>query len=66
MDDLKRVLRALVEQGWRIEQSRGGHWKCYPPRGRYLVVVSGTPSDRRAVRNAVATLRRHGFIWPRR
>ena len=51
------------EQGWRIERTRGGHWRFVPPDPtREIVVMSGTASDWRAVRNFRAALRRSGLV----
>jgi hypothetical protein len=53
------VERAARAQGWRIEQ-RGKHRSWYGPSGG-IVVSSASPSDRRALRNHLAMLRRFGF-----
>lgn len=56
--DLATLLRLLVRQGWRIEPTRRGHFKCYAPCGS--VVIAGGSGDWRALRNSKALLRRHG------
>ena len=43
--------------GWRIERTSGGHLRFKKP-GRQIVHTSSTPSDWRAVRNALAMLTR--------
>lgn len=63
-----REVEALAEiaraQGWRIERTRGGHWRFVPPDPtRDIVVMSGTASDWRAVRNFRAALRRSGLVF---
>jgi hypothetical protein len=60
MIETDALLAALRRQGWRIE-SGGRHHKCYSPDSG-LVVVSKTPGDHRSLRNAVAELKRHGFV----
>lgn len=43
--------------GWSISLTNGGHLRFTKP-GRPLIHTSSTPSDWRAVRNALATLAR--------
>jgi predicted RNA binding protein YcfA (HicA-like mRNA interferase family) len=64
--DLAKIIAALEHQGWRVERTRKGHWRCFAPTGEGIVHLPGTPSDRRALANAVADLRRYGFQWPPR
>jgi predicted DNA-binding transcriptional regulator AlpA len=59
VDETKAVVAALIAQGWRVE--RGKHYKAFAPDGKSLVVLSATPGDRRAIRNAIGQLRR-GWI----
>jgi hypothetical protein len=58
--DVKKLFAAAQAQGWRVEVGRG-HFKLYAPDGVGRVTISGTPSDRRALANAIAYMRRHGF-----
>lgn len=54
--------RALArKRGWRIEQRGSGHLAWFPPDGGRFVITSSTPSDHRAVLNALADLRRAGL-----
>jgi hypothetical protein len=62
-DDLRKVLKAAREQGWRIESGRKGQLKLYAPDGVNIVTLHQTPSDRRALKNAIAIMRRYGFEW---
>jgi predicted RNA binding protein YcfA (HicA-like mRNA interferase family) len=56
--DLKELLRAAEARGWRVDATRrGGHVRLVHPDGG-VVVASGTPSDRRALANLKAMLRR--------
>ena len=55
--DLKQVLRQAEAQGWRVQPTRGGHWKLTHPGGG-IVVTSSSPSDHRALANVRAQLRR--------
>jgi predicted RNA binding protein YcfA (HicA-like mRNA interferase family) len=55
---LKELLRAAEARGWQLELTRrGGHVRLVHPDGG-VVVASGTPSDRRALANLKAMLRR--------
>jgi hypothetical protein len=60
---VRRILRALERQGWRLKFGR--HVKAIPPDPTKAIVVSAaTGSDHRGVTNWVADLRRSGFRWP--
>lgn len=56
---LKALLKAVKDAGWPIEQTKKGHHLIRPPSGP-LILVSGTPSDWRGLKNARAQLRRAG------
>lgn len=59
--DWDEIRRASEQQGWRWTRTKRGHWQGYAPDGRTIVTVGGTPSDRRALDNALARMRRAGF-----
>jgi hypothetical protein len=61
-DELRKVLKAAEDQGWRIEPTKKG-WKLYAPDGVNIVIVHNTPSDHRALKNTIARMRQYGFIW---
>ena len=64
MDELAAVINEARKQGYRVEQTRNGHWEFKSPdRTRRPVYAAGTPSDWRAIRNLIAELRRAGFRW---
>lgn len=63
--DLRKIAKALREQGFETEVNRKGHLMVYRD-GRLVTTFSGTASDWRAMRNAVAQARRAGFKWPPR
>ena len=54
--DLRRLIKVAEDQGWTCERAHGGHWKFR--KGRKLVVVSNSPSDRRTMQNTIHDLRR--------
>lgn len=63
-NDLRKVLKALEDQGFLLTRSSRGHWLIDTPDGRRVAVLAGTPSDHRSLKNAIARLRRAGFRWP--
>lgn len=53
----RELVRLARDLGWSAELTRGGHVRLVKP-GCGPVFVASTPSDRRAHRNALATLKR--------
>ena len=60
--EIRELVRELERQGWRVEPTKGGHFRAFPPQGSPVVLPS-TPSDRRALANTIALLRARGFVW---
>jgi hypothetical protein len=58
--EFTELLRAVEAQGGTIKKIKGG-CQIFALNGIDIVTVHGTPSDRRALANAVAELRRAGF-----
>jgi hypothetical protein len=57
----QRQLRSLASAyGWSLEHTRGGHLKLTHPAAAVPIFTASTPSDRRALRNVRAELRRRG------
>lgn len=63
--DTRKVLKALEEDGFVVRRAKSGHPMVYKD-GVLISTFSGTASDSRAFRNALAPLKRAGFVWPRR
>jgi hypothetical protein len=63
--ELRELLRAVDAQGGTIRKIKNGY-QVFAPNGIDIVTLHGTPSDRRALANAVAELRRAGFTLRRR
>lgn len=61
--DLKKIVKALRAAGYDVSPTRRGHIRVSRD-GRAVTTFSGTASDWRAHRNALAALRRDGFQWP--
>lgn len=62
--EVAKILGELDRQGFTAKMGGSGHWKIYNPQGRLITVLPATPSDHRGLRNAIAVLRRAGFVWP--
>jgi predicted RNA binding protein YcfA (HicA-like mRNA interferase family) len=63
--DEAELERAALDQGWTVERTKRGHRRFVPPDPtRRIVIGSGTPGDRRAIRNLLAQLRRESLVWP--
>ncbi len=61
--DLDKIIRAARDQGWEVERTQKSHWSFTNPDGA-TYITSGTASDVRSVRNALAGLVRLGLQWP--
>ncbi len=58
------IRKAAQRQGWRVEPTKKG-WLLIPPdKTKPAVTMHNTPSDHRAEKNLIATLRRSGLVWP--
>lgn len=64
---MQEIIRALEKEGAIVTRGRGGHYKIRHPETRRSVNIPSTPCDGRSVLNAVARLRRIGFLssWQR-
>lgn len=60
---MQAVLREARDQNWVVEKTSSGHWKCKAPDGKTTVILSGTASDKRSIKNGIARMRQAGFIW---
>lgn len=61
LEDLKR---SALAQGWRYSKTSGGHHQFYAPNKHDIVTIAGTPSDHRGWHNAMASMRRAGYVEP--
>lgn len=57
--EARQLMRRLRKLGLQVEQTHGDHYRISDPRrpGPW-VICSGTPSDRRAIKNVEAQVRR--------
>lgn len=61
--DTRKVLAAAEKQGFTVRYTTDGHPMVYLGR-TFVSKAAMTPGDRRGLRNLIAALRRHGFVWP--
>jgi predicted RNA binding protein YcfA (HicA-like mRNA interferase family) len=62
--DFRDVVKQAEIQGFVVSRTKKGHWQFVPPDStQKIVTAGGTPSDRRAILNLIASLRRAGFLW---
>jgi hypothetical protein len=64
--ELKALIGKIEAQGGSVRQTRGAHYEVKCPdrskcQGTGIVVLAGTASDHRSLRNGVSQLRRCGF-----
>lgn len=60
--DIKDIVKAAGKQGWTIERTKGNHIKLTPPDPTMSqVILPGTPSDWRSLKNVTSQLRRAGL-----
>lgn len=61
--EMRKIAKALERQGFDVKVTKRGHISVSKD-GRFVVVFAGTPSDWRGMRNALAAMKRAGFVWP--
>jgi predicted RNA binding protein YcfA (HicA-like mRNA interferase family) len=61
--ELKKVLEAAEEQGWRVKRLKSGHYMLFSPDGINKVTMAGTAGNTEALNNELSRLRRYGFQW---
>lgn len=57
--DVEQLIRRLEDHGCTVVRTKRGHWRVLIPGGG-LYFMAASPSDSRAVANAIAGLRRKG------
>lgn len=63
-NDTRQLIKALKAQGFLVERTGKNHWTVRNAAGERVATIAGTPSDRRSWKNALAPLKRAGFVWP--
>lgn len=59
---MRKVYKALKDQGWTWETTGGGHLKFTSPEGE-IVFASATPRSARSFKDFVCDLRRRGLEY---
>jgi len=63
--DLRKIVKAARDQGWREDRTTRGHLRLTPPdMSQKPCTFSGTPGDVRAIRNFLTCLKHSGLAWP--
>jgi hypothetical protein len=52
------IKRKWENEGWTLSITKKCHLRLLHPKASYPVITSGTPSDRRALQNCEAEMRR--------
>ena len=58
--DMERLRKALLTQGFTVERARNGHWKVVAPSGAKMQMAY-SPSDHRGVLNTISRLKKMGY-----
>lgn len=58
--EINKMLNQIASQGWRVEPTKSGHWKCYSPCGKHIVTSGNATASRRALANLRSQLRKYG------
>jgi hypothetical protein len=58
---LRELAKEAEQQGWTVTQRKNGHYMWTAPNGKKVFSAS-TPSDPRAFKNHLSTLRKYGFV----
>lgn len=56
--EIEELIHEIEDQGYAVKFGKNGHWKVYTPQG--IVILPGTSSDFRGIKNAKSQLRRYG------
>lgn len=62
MLDFSELIDLAEQRGWRVKDCANNHKQLLSPDGEKIVTVGSTPSDRRALMNFTADLRRAGLV----
>ena len=61
--DFTKLIRQLRKNGYRVEVRGSGHYAVSGRDGHLLVSLPASASDHRAIKNAIAILRREGINY---
>lgn len=60
MKEIRNLVHELEAQGFEVRKTTKGRY-FITKAGKPITTISGTPSDHRALANAIAKLRRAGY-----
>lgn len=64
-DDIDKLIRWAIGQGWRVEVDSKGYRRFFAPNGDYVVRYPATPSNpRRRLQDVITATRQYGLVWP--
>lgn len=55
--EIRNIIRLAIKRGYTVEVRNNGHYKFTAPSGKFFF-TSSTPSDRRALDNILADMKR--------
>ena len=55
--EMRNLIRLAIKRGYNVEMRNNGHYKFTAPTGKFFF-TSSTPSDRRALDNIMADMKR--------
>jgi predicted RNA binding protein YcfA (HicA-like mRNA interferase family) len=58
--ELNSIIKAVVAQGWTVEQTKSCHYRFTAPSGNFFF-TSSTPSDVRALERIKSDIRKLGL-----
>ncbi len=58
---IDNLIKKAWEQGWWCEKTAKGHVMAYSPDKMGMVLLPGSPSDHRGIKNARSFLRKYGL-----
>ena len=55
--EMRKLISLAIKKGYNVELRHNGHYKFTAPTGKFFF-TSSTPSDRRALNNILADMKR--------
>lgn len=60
MNDMTKLRRQLLDQGFQLKPTSGSHYKIYDPAGKLIQVMARSQRKNRGLLNLVSALRKAG------
>jgi hypothetical protein len=58
--DAKQEIQRIRKLGYTVEPGKSGHFNVTDSEGRFYGTMSGSPRDKRTLKNQLTRLRRNG------